>query len=171
MASVLTHMPRVHARYLRDGEDGVSEVAEDLLWAASRRPGGKFGKTRAAYLPISPFPPALWRPNCGRCRFWVGGEPGTPGRCRLVGRPDDRFGGEAIHPDGVCGFYTPPAGEPPFAWFHDRLDPTGADSVRGQYRHPLVAETPPDRRPDRKSREPEVEAGPASESGERDGGT
>lgn len=151
MASVLTHMPSVLASYLWGGGEAVSGVAEDLLWAASRQPDGKFAKGRVAYLPVSPFPPVLWRPKCGRCRFWVGGEPGTPGRCRLVGRPDDRFGGEAIHPDGVCGFYTPPAGEPPFAWFHEQRSPTGADSIRGRYRHPLdhgslVGDRPDDER-------------------------
>lgn len=136
MVSVLTHMPRVLASYLRDGEDGLSRVTDGLEDAAHER-GAKFHKRRALYLPVSPFPPVLWRPKCGRCRFWVEGEPGAPGGCRIVGRPGDSFGGEAIHPDGFCGFYTPPAGEPPFAWFHDQLAPTGTDSVRGEYDHPL----------------------------------
>lgn len=90
------------------------------------------------YLPQSPVPPLLWRNECGRCRFWQEGGPGEAGRCHLVGRPGDPFGGERIHPRGWCGFYLPPEGEPAFAWLGERLDPTGASTVRGEYRETLA---------------------------------
>lgn len=133
MPSIITHAPNVIRTYLRRGEDGLAEIQTELEHEVSDRPGGKFGKREALYLPQAPVPPTLWRTSCGRCRFWEKGEPGEPGRCHIVGREGDRFGGEAIHYRGWCGFWMPPAGEPPFAWIHQRLDPDGKTSVRGVY--------------------------------------
>lgn len=137
MVSPVTHAPTAILRYLLAGEDGLARVTERLHRAASRRPGGKFGKAEARYLPQTPFPPLLWRPQCGRCRFYDEGSPGNPATCHLVGREGDRWGGEAIHPRAWCAFYVPPEGEPAFEWFRERLNPTGTTSVRGEYRPPL----------------------------------
>lgn len=133
MPSPLAHTPNLLWNYLRRGDRGVDEVADRLHEAAHDQPNGKFDKRSALYLPQSPFPPLLWRNQCGRCRFWQEGAPGEPGQCHIVGRPDDDFGGEAIHQRGWCALFTPPAGEPPFAWLDERLHPDGASSVRGRY--------------------------------------
>lgn len=138
-ASVLSHAPRVVAAYLRQGEDGLAELADRLREQAHERPGGKFSKRRALYLPQSPFPPLFWRNQCERCRFWYEGAPGEPGGCTIVGLQDDPFGGEAIHPRGWCALWMPPAGEPAFAWLRERLHPDGASAVRGQYRERLAS--------------------------------
>lgn len=131
--SPLAHTPSLLWNYLRRGDRGVDEIADRLHEAAHDQPNGKFDKHSARYLPQSPFPPLLWRNQCGRCRFWQEGGPGEPGKCHIVGRPDDDFGGEAIHQRGWCALFTPPAGEPAFAWLSERLRPDGASSVRGRY--------------------------------------
>lgn len=131
--SVLAHQARVLRAYLSDGEAGLARVADDLHRRAHDRPGGAFGKREAAYLPVSPFPPVMWRYSCERCRFYHEGGPGEPATCHVVGRDGDSFGGEAIHPEGWCGLWTPPAGEPAFAWLRERLHPDGRSSVRGEY--------------------------------------
>lgn len=133
MPSSLTHTPRLLWNYLRQGDRGVDEAAERLHHAAHDEPGKKFDKDSALYLPQSPFPPLLWRNQCERCRFWREGGPGEPGTCHIVGREDDPYGGEAIHPRGWCAFFTPPTGEPPFSWVRERLEPDGASAVRGRY--------------------------------------
>lgn len=133
MLSPWTYWATVVRTYLRDGEEGVDDLADRLEGVAHDQPGEKFGKARALYLPQAPMPPTLWRTSCGRCRFWEEGEPGQPGTCHIVGRPGDRYGGEAIHYRGWCGFWTPPSGEPPFAWVGQRLRPNGRTSVRGEY--------------------------------------
>lgn len=137
VASVFTHAPRVLLTYLREGDDGLSRIAEQLHQEAHDQPEGKFSKRPALYLPQSPFPPFLWRTECERCRFWHEGGPGEAGRCHIVGREDDPFGGERIHPRGICGFYLPPEGEPAFGWINERLNPSGASTVRGEYRRTL----------------------------------
>lgn len=129
----LEHPPRVLAKYLSRGESGLSDLEERLHEKAHDQPGGKFSKREAAYLPQSPFPPLLWRNQCERCRFYHDGSPGNPATCHIVGRNDDGFGGEAIHPRGWCGFYMPASEEPAFAWLHERVNPDGASSVRGIY--------------------------------------
>lgn len=139
MASPVTHVPTVIRTYLRDGEDGLAALADRLETEAHDRPGGKFGKREALYLPQAPLPPTLWRTSCGRCRFWEEGEPGVPGRCHIVGRRGDPFGGDSIHYRGTCGFWTPPEGEPPLAWVRERLRPDGKSSVRGEYDPELTA--------------------------------
>lgn len=133
MVSPLRHAPSVVLTYLRRGDDGLGELADRLEEAAHAQPGGKFGKKRAAYSPQTPLPPTLWRMSCGRCRFWEEGEPGEPGRCHIVGREGDPFGGEAIHYRGWCALWMPPEGEPAFAWVRERLRPDGKSSVRGEY--------------------------------------
>lgn len=139
MVSILDHQVDVLAAYLRRGEAGVADVADRLHERAHDRPGERFGKREARYLPQSPLPPVLWPYRCGRCRFWEEGEPGEPGHCHVVGRAGDPYGGEAIHARGWCGLWTPPAGEPAFAWLRERLRPDGASSVRGEYRPRLAA--------------------------------
>lgn len=129
-----SHAARTLLAYLRDGEDGLSDLAEEIHGRAHDRPGGKFGKKEAMYLPQSPFPPNMWVNSCGRCRFWEEGAPGEAGKCHVVGRKSDRFGGEHIHPRGWCKLWLPPEGEPAFAWLSEQLDPTGADLARGEYR-------------------------------------
>jgi len=153
MTSLLTHAPTVVRTYLREGEDGLAGIEERLEREASERPGGKFSKREALYLPQAPVPPALWRSSCGRCRFWEEGEPGQPGRCRIVGRAGDPFGAEAIHYRGWCGLWMPSEGEPAFAWIRERLDPSGASSVRGQYD---PEETATARRREARSTEPDA---------------
>lgn len=143
MVSLRTHAPNVLLSYLRGGEDDLADLAEELHEAAHGRPGHKFSKRRAAYLPQTPFPPVMWRNSCGRCRFWQEGGPGEPGTCHIVGREDDPFGGERIHPRGWCGFWMPPADEPAFAWFRERLHPDGASAVRGKYKPHLSGEEAP----------------------------
>lgn len=138
MASVLTHAPMALLRYALSGEDGLAAVADRLHEAAHDRPGDKFGKGEAVYLPQSPFPSLMWRPKCERCRFYEDGSPGEPATCYIVGREGDRWGGEAIHPRGWCAYYLPAEGEPAFEWFRERLNPTGASTVRGEYRPPLA---------------------------------
>lgn len=133
MVSPLSHWKRVLTAYYRDGEDGLSAVAEQLESEAHRRPNRKFSKEFARYLPQTPLPPMLWRMSCGRCRFWEEGEIGEPGRCHIVGRENDRFGGEAIHYRGWCAYWMPPEGEPAFAWIKERVRPDGKSSVRGKY--------------------------------------
>ncbi len=166
MASALTHAPTALLRYVLQGEDGLADVAERLHEAAHDRPGGKFGKDESLYLPQSPFPPLLWRPKCERCRFYEDGAPGDPAMCHIVGREGDRWGGEAIHPRGWCAYYLPPEGEPAFEWFRERLDPSGAETVRGEYRPPL-GERGVDTTPERGR---EVPVTPEGHSGEADGG-
>lgn len=129
-----SHATKMLLAYLRDGEDGLATVAEDIHHRAHDRPGGKFGKSEATYLPQSPFPPNAWVNACGRCRFWQEGAPGEAGTCHVVGRRHDRFGGENVHPRGWCKLWLPPEGEPAFAWLFERVDPTGADLDRGEYR-------------------------------------
>lgn len=133
MVSPLTHWLSVLVAYLQHGEEGLSRVADQLEAEAHERPNRKFGKKQALYLPQAPVPPTLWRTSCGRCRFWEEGEPGKPGRCHIVGREDDPFGGEAIHYRGWCAFWMPPEGEPALAWVEERLRPDGKSSVRGVY--------------------------------------
>lgn len=128
--------PNVLLTYLRDGEHGLAELEASLERKARSQPGGKFGKGEAAYVPKSPLPPLLWRYSCGRCRFWEDGEPGTPGHCHIVGREGDRWGGEDIHQKGWCALWMPPKGEPAFDWVREQLNPTGADTVWGEYDAP-----------------------------------
>lgn len=132
-----SHASKMLFRYLRDGERGLSEIADELHERAHDRPHGKFGKGEAAYLPQTPFPPNAWVNSCGRCRFWQEGDRGEAGSCHIVGRPGDSFGGERIHPRGWCKLWLPPANEPAFAWLFEQLDPTGADLERGNYRQHL----------------------------------
>lgn len=134
MHPALTHAPALLSTYLRRGEAGFDAMAERLHDRAHERPGERFGKGEAAYLPQTPVPPLGWPVRCERCRFYREGAPGAPARCHLVGREGDRWGGEAIHPRGVCALWMPPADEPAFAWLRDRLDPRGATSERGRYR-------------------------------------
>lgn len=138
MTHWMEHPPRLLAAYLMRGEAGLTDLEERIHEQAHDEPGEKFGKRDVAYLPQSPLPPTLWPMRCGRCRFWEEGAPGQPGTCHVVGREDDPYGGEAIHPRGWCGLYMPPSKEPAFAWLHERLDPDGASSVRGLYQ-PWVA--------------------------------
>lgn len=133
MVSLLSHAPSLVWAYVRDGETGLSELADEVEAQAHERPAGKFGKREARYLPQAPFPPTLWRTSCGRCRFWEEGEPGEPGTCHVVGREGDPYGGEAIHHRGWCALWMPPPGEPAFAWVRERLRPEGRESVRGEY--------------------------------------
>lgn len=133
-----SHVPRMLYQYLRHGERGLSDVQDSLHERAHRRPGGKFGKREASYLPFRPFPLVLWDNRCERCRFYREGEPGDPATCHIVGREGDRYGGEAIHPEGWCGFYVPPAGEPALAWLRERVRPTGKTDVRGEYNPPTT---------------------------------
>ena len=135
-----SHAGKMLMAYLKNGEEGLSKVAEDIHDHAHDQPGEKFGKKEAMYLPQSPFPPNMWVNTCGRCRFWEEGAPGEGGKCHVVGRKGDRFGGEHIHPRGWCKLWLPPEGEPAFAWLSEQLDPTGADLVRGEYHeHPAEA--------------------------------
>lgn len=129
-----SHASRVLLAYLKRGEDGLADLGEEIHARAHDQPSEKFGKKEALYLPQTPFPPNLWVNSCGRCRFWEEGAPGEAGRCHVVGRRGDRFGGERIHPRGWCKLWLPPEGEPAFAWLFDQLDPTGADLARGEYR-------------------------------------
>lgn len=171
MPSPLTHSLNVLASYLRGGEASLARIADRLHRTADRRPGGKFDKSEAVYLPQSPFPPLLWRPECERCRFYEDGEPGEPATCHLVGRPDDRWGGEAIHPRGWCAYYLPPAGEPAFTWLRERLRPSGAASVRGQYRPPFVQRGIRSESRERERSIPVTERGRGAGGGNQDGGT
>lgn len=133
MTSPRTHWAQVLRSYLLRGEAGLADLEERVESTAHDRPNRKFSKDEAIYLPQSPFPPTMWRTSCGRCRFWEEGEPGEPGKCHIVGREGDPFGGEAIHYRGWCAYWMPPAGEPPFAWVRERLRPDGRSSVRGVY--------------------------------------
>ncbi|WP_435178005.1 high-potential iron-sulfur protein [Halorussus sp. AFM4] len=154
-----SHATSVLLAYLKDGEDGLSNVAEGIHQRAHDRPGEKFGKAEATYLPQSPVPPTMWKECCGRCRFWREGSPGEAGKCHVVGRKGDRFGGEHVHPSGWCKLWMPPKGEPAFAWLFEQLDPTGADLTRGEYRpHPREAA-------DQQTIDEAVEEGRARESG------
>ncbi len=128
-----SHPPRLIYEYLLHGERGLSDVADRIHRRAHRQPGGKFAKADVRYLPFRPFPLLLWDNRCGRCRFWQEGGPGEAGGCHVVGRESDRYGGEAVHPDGWCGLYTPPENEPAFSWIRDRIEPSGATDVRGEY--------------------------------------
>ena len=129
----LAHYPRMLQAYLGRGEDGLAELEEELRTRASARPGGKFGKREAAYVPFVPLPPLEWRHRCGSCRFWVDEGPEKPGECMIVGRTGDPFGGKAIHEEAGCALFIPPAGESAFAWLREQFDPTGADLVRGEF--------------------------------------
>lgn len=133
MVSPLTHWATVLTTYLRRGHAGLADIQEQLEADAHDQPNGKFSKKQAVYLPQAPVPPTIWRTSCGRCRFWEQGEPGEPGRCHIVGREDDSFGGEAIHYRGWCAYWMPPDGEPAFAWLRERFRPSGKTSVRGEY--------------------------------------
>lgn len=133
MVSPLAHWKRVFTAYFRDGKEGLSAVASQLEVDAHEQPTEKFSKKHARYLPQTPLPPTLWRMSCGRCRFWEEGEVGEPGRCHIVGREDDPFGGDAIHYRGWCALWMPPEGEPAFAWVKERVRPDGKSSVRGEY--------------------------------------
>lgn len=144
MQSTLAHIPTLLWNYFRRGSQGVDVVAEQVENAAHDQPEGKFDKHTAIYLPQSPLPPVVWRNQCQRCQFWEEGEPGKAGSCHIVGREDDPYGGEAIHPRGWCALFTPPSEEPAFAWLSERLHPDGASSVRGKY-------DPPQRRRDKAS--------------------
>lgn len=139
-ASVSTreHVIELLRAYAQSGTNGVNEVADQLHNRAHKQPGGAFSKREVQYLPQSPFPPFMWRYECERCRYWREGGPGEPGGCHIVGREDDWFGGKHIHPRGWCGLWTPPEGEPAFAWFRERLRPDGKSSVRGEYDPPLT---------------------------------
>lgn len=137
MVSVLTHAPRVFLTYMREGHEGLSRIADELDQLANDQPEEKFSKRQALYLPQTPLPVFLWRNECERCRFWEEGSPDEAGRCHIVGREDDPFGGEHIHPRGICGLFLPPDGEPMFGWLKERLNPTGAATVRGEYRSTL----------------------------------
>ncbi|PSP76107.1 glucose dehydrogenase [Halobacteriales archaeon QS_1_68_20] len=134
--SILKHYPRMLAAYLRRGEDGLSEIEEDLRSRAAAQPEGKFTKRQAAYVPFVPLPPLEWRHKCGHCRFWVDEGPGEAGQCMIVGTEDDGWGGESIHEEAGCALFMPPAGEPAFEWLREQRDPTGADLVRGEYHAP-----------------------------------
>lgn len=170
MVSVLTHTPKTVLSYLLAGEDGLSRVGDRLHRAAHERPGGKFGKTEARYLPQTPFPPLLWQPQCGRCRFYEDGAPGEPATCHLVGREGDRWGGEAIHPRGWCAYYLPPEGEPAFEWYRERLNPIGTTSVRGEYR-PRLGDRGIVSTPEREREIPvTVERRPVEDGGDRGAG-
>jgi hypothetical protein len=131
--SVLAHQTRLLRAYLTDGEAGLERVASRLHDRAHRQPRGTFGKRETSYLPQSPFLPVMWRYSCERCRFYQEGGPGEPAGCHVVGREGDPYGGKAIHPEGWCGLWMPPAGEPAFAWLRERLRPDGKSSVRGVY--------------------------------------
>jgi glucose/arabinose dehydrogenase len=131
----LTNYPTVLWRYLTRGEDGLADLEAELREEAAARPGGKFGKREAGYVPFVPIPPVEFRHECGHCRFWVDHGPGKPGECMIVGREGDPWGGKAIHEKAGCALFVPPAGERAFAWLREQLDPTGADLVRGEY-HP-----------------------------------
>lgn len=133
MDSPLSYPAEIVSAYIHSGETGLAELADEIEEEAHDRPGEKFGKTEAVYLPQAPIPPTLWRTSCGRCRFWEEGAPGEPGQCHIVGREGDPYGGEAIHYRGWCAFWTPPKGEPPFAWIKERLRPDGKSSIRGVY--------------------------------------
>ncbi len=130
------HYPRVLWTYWRSGEDGLSEIEEELRTRAARQREGKFSKRDVAYTPFVPLPPLEYRHECGHCRFWVDSAPGKPGECMIVGRKDDPWGGTAIHEKAGCALFTPPAGESPFDWVDEQRRPTGADLVRGEYHEP-----------------------------------
>lgn len=134
----LTHLPQTVRKYVMHGETGVTDIATELEEEARQQPEGKFSKRDTYYIPQSVLPPFFWSKRCGRCRFWHEGGPAEPGRCHIVGRTDDPYGGDAIHPNGVCALYTPPRDEPAFGWLWDRLHPNGATSVRGEYNPPLT---------------------------------
>lgn len=133
MVSRLTHWAKVLRAYAASGEDGLADLAEEVEATAHDLPGGKFGKSKALYLPQAPLPPTVWRTSCGRCRFYEEGEPGEPPTCHIVGRPGDRHGGEAIHYRGWCAYWMPPPGEPALAWIGNRFRPDGTADVRGEY--------------------------------------
>lgn len=171
MVSALTHWASVLAAYRRRGAGGLDDIADRLESAAHEQPGGKFSKSRALYLPQAPLPPTLWRTSCGRCRFWESGEPGEAGRCHIVGREGDPFGGERIHYRGWCAFWMPPAGEPALAWVAERLRPDGRSSVRGAYDPETTAKER--RRRERTPAPTEPDAHPEAirrAAGERDSG-
>lgn len=136
--STVSHMIRILHAYTQNGTDEVNEVADQLHEQAHQQPSHAFSKQQVWYLPQSPFPPFMWRYECERCQFWREGGPGEPGGCHIVGQEGDPFGGKHIHPRGWCGLWTPPKGEPAFAWFRERLKPDGKSSVRGEYDPPLT---------------------------------
>lgn len=138
MPSPLTHWGIVLKTYFQHGHEGLADIQNRLESEAHEQPGGKFSKKQVMYLPQGPIPPTVWRTSCGRCRFWEEGGPGEPGRCHIVGREDDSFGGEDIHYRGWCAFWMPPEGEPAFAWINQRLRPDGKTSVRGEYNPELT---------------------------------
>ncbi|MFB6166183.1 MAG: hypothetical protein ABEJ31_13565 [Haloarculaceae archaeon] len=163
MASPLRYQPRLLYHYLRGGEEGVHRAAKSVHELAHGQPGSKLSKKQALYTPQSPLPALIWRHECERCHFWREGEPDEPGTCHVVGQPDDPYGGEAIHPRGVCAYFTPPPGEPAFGWYRERFHPTGAETVRGEYRKSLAESGAESESPERKREIPVTEAG-------RDGG-
>lgn len=129
----LTHYLRMLKAYRSRGEDGLEALEDALRAKAAAQPTGKFSKRQALYVPFVPLPPLDWRHKCGHCRFWVDHGPGKPGECMIVGREGNWWGGEKIHEKAGCALFTPPAGEPMFAWISEQMDPTGADLARGEY--------------------------------------
>lgn len=135
------HPPRMLYKYLLHGEKGLSELETELRRKAQAEPRGKFSKADVSYLPLRPFPLLLWDNRCKRCRFYHEGEPGKPAQCHIVGHEGEKYGGEAIHPQGWCGLYTPPKGEPAFEWIRERFKPSGATDIRGEYNSPITQKT------------------------------
>lgn len=95
--------------YLLDGQRTYRDLDAYVRSQAGRGDGRKFSKTQVAYLPRTPLPPGFWDYRCQNCRFYQPGDEDSDGagRCGVVGKEDDPFGGERIHPNGWCSAWLP----------------------------------------------------------------
>ena len=111
-------VPASVAGYAIDGKEGLDSLENGIR---SRARDEKYTKFEAAYVPQTPYPPALWEYKCATCRFYQPNE-GGKSKCEVVGKEGNKFGGEAIHPEAWCGLWLPEDGQGWFDWVTDRLE-------------------------------------------------
>lgn len=104
--------PALVAGYILDGGRTYRDLDAYIRSQAGRGDGRKFSKTQVTYSPVSPLPPGFWDYRCKNCRFYQpnAGEGEGAGRCAVVGKDADPFGGKKIHANGWCSAWLPEDG-------------------------------------------------------------
>ena len=108
-----------------EAQQNANTLSEELLEVVAK--DGKFSKGNGGYFPAPCAVPGPYIYMCKTCRFYEKPESiqnaETYPKCTVLGKKDDDFGGEAIHPYHWCPLWVPHEEQVPNGWITQWIDP------------------------------------------------